>query len=103
MTKPDVRFPAASLDHSHSATYQFSTCPDLQFITYIYSGKTFGDVDSGITSFSNADGSVNGVNHRFSRSPLATSFRAWRLRVTAGGIGVPGCTWKIGDAASIYG
>ena len=46
MTKPDVQFPAASLDHSHSATYQFSTCPELQFLMYIYSGKTFGDVDS---------------------------------------------------------
>ena len=70
---------------------------------YIYSGKTFGDMDSGITSFSNANGFENGVNHRLSGSPLAASFRAWRLRVTTGGVGAPGCTWKIGHAASIYG
>ena len=103
MTEPDVRFPAASLYHSHSATYQFSTCPDLQFMTYIYSGKSFGDVDSGITSFSNANGFENGVNHRFSRLPLAASCRAWRLRVTAGGVGDPLRTLKIGDAGTFHG
>ena len=74
MTKPDVRFPAASFDHSHSATYQFSTCPELQFLTYIYYGKTFGDVDS-------------------SEAPP----------VTSGGVGAPGSTWKICPAGSIYG